>query len=327
MNVTEASELAADVLEEVSNAVIVDESVLRTVLTGVVSRGHVLLEDVPGTGKTLTARSFSTALGLSFSRIQFTPDLLPSDVTGTYVFNERTREFEFNDGPLSANVVLADEINRASPKTQAALLEAMEERQVTIDGTTHGLPDPFFVIATQNPIEGSEGTFPLPEAQKDRFLVKSSLGYPDAAGERRLLDRREARDRPTPTAARVLDRDEMRAIQQVPERVRVHDDLKEYVVELVRATRTEPRVDVGVSPRGCQRLFEVARTRAALAGREYVTPDDIKAVAEPALSHRLVLTADATIDRVDERAVVRSVVESVPVPSVGRRGTSATSEI
>lgn len=323
MDVTEAGELATDVLNEVSNAVVVDETVLRTILTGIVSRGHVLLEDVPGTGKTLTAQSFATALGLSFSRIQFTPDLLPTDVTGTYVFNEKSREFEFNSGPIFANVILADEINRASPKTQAALLEAMEEQQVTMDGTTHDLPDPFSVIATQNPVEQGEGTFPLPEAQKDRFLVKSSLGYPDAAGERQLLDRRDARDQPTPTAKRVLNRDQMQPMQRVPERVRVHDDLKDYIVDVVRATREDPRVTVGVSPRGCQRLFEVARTWAALSGREYVTPDDIKAVAEPVLAHRLVLTADATVDGIEGRDVVRDILDEVPVPSVGYQDRNA----
>jgi MoxR-like ATPase len=316
MYVTEAGELATNVLNEVSNVVVVEESVLRTILTGIVSRGHVLLEDVPGTGKTLTARSFATALGLSFSRIQFTPDLLPTDVTGTYVFNEKTREFEFNSGPIFANVILADEINRASPKTQAALLEAMEEQQVTMDGTTHELPEPFSVIATQNPVEQGEGTFPLPESQKDRFLVKSSLGYPNEAGERVLLDRRDARDRPTPVAKRILDPRQLRSMQSVPEGVRVHGDLKDYIVDVVRATREDPRVTVGVSPRGCQRLFEVVRTWAALSGREYVTPDDIKAVAEPVLAHRLVLTADATVDGIEGRDVVRGILETVPVPSV-----------
>ena len=317
MEVAEAERLAEEVLSELSEVVVVEERVLRMILTGVVSRGHVLLEDVPGTGKTLTARTFATALGLSFGRVQFTPDLLPADVTGTYIFNEKTREFEFKQGPIFANVILADEVNRASPKTQAALLEAMEERQVSMDGTTHALPDPFFVIATQNPVEQGEGTFRLPEAQKDRFLVKSSLGYPDAAGERELLDRREARERSTPTAARVLERETVLALQRVPERVRVHDDLKGYIVDLVRATRNDARIEVGVSPRGCQKLFEIVRGWAALAGREYATPDDVKAVAEPVLAHRLVLTAEATVEGTDEGAVVEDLLADHPVPSVG----------
>ncbi|GGN94033.1 MULTISPECIES: AAA family ATPase [Haloarcula] len=317
MDVTEAGDRATAVLSEVSSAVVVDEEVLRMILTGVVSRGHVLLEDVPGTGKTLTARSFATTLGLSFNRIQFTPDLLPTDITGTYVFNEKTREFEFSSGPIFANVILADEINRASPKTQAALLEAMEEGQVTMEGETHDLPEPFFVIATQNPVESGEGTFPLPEAQKDRFLVKTSLGYPPKPGERELLDRRDARDDQTPSAERVLTTAAVREWQQVPERITVHDDLKDYIVEVVRETRMDPRVEVGISPRGCQRLFEVARGYASLQGRTYVTPDDVKAVADPVLAHRIVLTPDATIDQTTSSDVVDDVLDEVPVPSVG----------
>jgi len=317
MDVPTAGERASAVLEELSSVVVVDDEVLRTILTGIVSRGHVLLEDVPGTGKTLTARSFATALGLRFNRIQFTPDLLPSDITGTYVFDEQTREFEFSSGPIFANVVLADEINRASPKTQAALLEAMEERQVTLEGETHELPDPFFVIATQNPVERGEGTFPLPEAQKDRFLVKTTLGYPSRSGERTLLDRREARESQTPTARQILTREGVLDCQRVPEGITVHDDLKDYIVEAVRATRSDPRVEVGISPRGCQRLFEVARGYAAIRGRRYVTPDDVKAVAEPVLAHRLVLTADATVEQTARADVVGDVLDEVPVPSVG----------
>jgi len=316
MNIADAGDCASAVLSEVSDAVIVDDEVLRIILTGFVSRGHVLLEDVPGTGKTLTARSFATGLGLSFNRIQFTPDLLPTDITGTNVFNEKTRSFEFSPGPVFANVVLADEINRASPKTQAALLEAMEEGQVTIDGETHSLPEPFFVIATQNPVERGEGTFPLPTAQKDRFLVKTSLGYPSEAGERELLDRREGRADQTPSAQQVLDVNAIGQWQQVPERSTVHDDLKDYIVEVVRATRSDPRVEVGVSPRGCQRLFEVVRGYASLSGRDFVTPDDVKAAAVPTLAHRIVLTADATIDQTTGEAVVRDIFDDIPVPSV-----------
>ncbi|TYL39370.1 ATPase [Natronococcus pandeyae] len=315
MNVTQASTEWATVLEEIGDAVICDRAFLEEILVGVAGRGHVLLEDVPGTGKTLTARSVATALGLSFSRIQFTPDLLPADVTGTHVFNERERSFEFNEGPIFANIVLADEINRAPPKTQAALLEAMEEGQVTVDGETRQLPDPFFVIATQNPVE-QEGTFPLPEAQVDRFLVKTSMGYPDEAGEVELLRRRASREEGSPTVSTVLEPEQIDQLRRVPETVRVDEDLLEYVAALARGTRTDGRVEVGVSPRGTQRLFEAARAYATLVGREYVTPDDIKRVAKPVLAHRLVLTPDATVNQVDKDRVIESVLESVPVPTL-----------
>ncbi|WP_416841695.1 AAA family ATPase [Haloferax sp. DFSO52] len=318
MDIDELHRQSTRVLDEISRSVVVDRSVLRRVLTGVLSQGHVLLEDVPGTGKTLTAQSFATALGLSFSRIQFTPDLLPADVTGTYVFDERDRTFEFSEGPLFANVVLADEINRASPKTQAALLEAMAEGQVTVDGETHALPDPFFVIATQNPVERGEGTFPLPEAQKDRFLIKDSLGYPDEEGELELLDRRDARDEPTPTVSSVLSRDLVREMQRVPETVRVNDEIKQYIVDIVRQTRTDERVSVGVSPRGCQRLFEVVRATAAVQGRSFVIPDDVKAVAHATVAHRIVPTAEATVNNVERKQIVDEVLAEVSVPTVSR---------
>ncbi|MFC4552006.1 MULTISPECIES: AAA family ATPase [Halorussus] len=315
MDASQASARCDDVLTEVSNAVIADPDVLETVLTGFLARGHVLLEDVPGTGKTLTARTFAAALGLSFGRIQFTPDLLPADVTGTHVFNEQDREFEFDSGPIFANVVLADEINRAPPKTQAALLEAMGEGQVTVDGETHELPDPFFVIATQNPVE-QEGTFPLPEAQKDRFIVKTTLGYPDEEGELELLDRRLARDERIPSADAVCSPEAVRAMQAAPETVDVERDVRRYIAEVARTTREDPRVKAGVSPRGTERLLETARARAVLAGRDFVTPDDVKRVAPPGLSHRLVLTPDAQVDNVRKSTVIRDVLEDVEVPTV-----------
>ncbi|WP_134669395.1 AAA family ATPase [Halorussus marinus] len=318
MDVTEASERCESVLDAIGGAVIADREFLETVLLGVLSSGHVLLEDVPGTGKTLTARSFASALGLSFSRVQFTPDLLPADVTGTHVFNEETRDFEFNEGPIFANVVLADEINRAPPKTQAALLEAMEEAQVTVDGDTHELPRPFFVIATQNPVE-QEGTFPLPEAQVDRFAVKSSIGYPDADGEYELLRRRAGRSAQSPSIGTVLDEKLVTDLREVPETVRVDDDLLEYVADVARATREDRRVEVGVSPRGTQRLFEAARARAVLEGREFVTPDDIKRVAQPVLAHRVVLTPDAKVNGVEKAAIVDRVLDEVAVPTVEQR--------
>jgi MoxR-like ATPase len=315
MDVTEASEHCEGVLDAIGNAVVADREFLETVLLGVMAGGHALLEDVPGTGKTLTGRSFASALGLSFSRVQFTPDLLPADVTGTHVFNEQDRTFEFSEGPIFANVVLADEINRAPPKTQAALLEAMEEGQVTVDGDTHELPQPFFVIATQNPVE-QEGVFPLPEAQIDRFAVKSSIGYPDVEGEYELLRRRAGRSTQSPEVGTVLDEQLVTDLREVPETVRVDEDLLKYMANVARETREDRRVEVGVSPRGTQRLFEAARTYAAMQGREFVTPDDVKRVARPVLAHRVVLTPDAQINNVEKAAIVERVLDDVPVPTV-----------
>jgi MoxR-like ATPase len=315
MDIDAASADCQAVLDAVGEAVIADREFLSTVVTGAVARGHVLLEDVPGTGKTLTARSLARALGLSFSRVQFTPDLLPSDVTGTHIYNERDRSFEFREGPIFANVVLADEINRAPPKTQSALLEAMEEEQVTVDGDTHPLPQPFLVIATQNPVE-QEGTFSLPEAQLDRFAVKAAVGYPDEEGEVELLRRRRGRAERSPTVERVLDADRVESLRKAPESVRVDEDLLYYMAQLTRTTRTDRRVAVGVSPRGTQRLFEASRARAVVVGREFVTPDDVKAVAQPVLAHRLVLTADAKVEDVDKSRVVREALDAVPVPTL-----------
>jgi MoxR-like ATPase len=317
-----AADTCAAVLDRVGDAVVVDRGVLETVAAAVLARGHVLIEDVPGTGKTLTARLLARTLGLSFSRVQFTPDLLPSDVTGTSVYDEHAGEFSFAAGPVFANVVLADEINRAPPKTQAALLEAMEERQVTVDGDTHALPEPFVVLATQNPVE-QEGTFRLPEAQRDRFLVETAVGYPDRAGELELLDRRASRRTLAPTVDPLLSPPEVRALQQVPEEVHVADALREYVVDLGRATRDDDRVATGVSPRGIQRIFEVARARAVVRGRDYVVPDDVKAVAEPAMAHRLVLATEASVGGVDRADVVRDVRERVTVPGMDRGSASS----
>ena len=315
MNVAEAAATCDDVLDAVGEAVIADRQFLETVLTGVLARGHVLLEDVPGTGKTLTARSFASALGLSFKRIQFTPDLLPADITGSNVFNRGSESFEFQPGPVFANIVLADEINRAPPKTQAALLEAMGEGQVTVDGETHPLPEPFFVIATQNPVE-QEGTFALPEAQRDRFVVKTELGYPSREGERTLIDRRAERASQSPTVDPVLEGEEVADLQTVPESIRVDGKLRDYVVDLGRATREDDRVDVGVSPRGIQRLFEASRAVAVIAGRDYVVPDDVKRIAPMVFSHRLVLTNEAAVRDTNPRAVVHDVLDRVEVPAV-----------
>ncbi|MCU4741269.1 MoxR family ATPase [Halobacteria archaeon AArc-m2/3/4] len=315
LSIDEASEEIDAVIDEIQRAVIIDQEFLETVLVGLLSKGHVLLEDVPGTGKTLTANSFAKALGLSFSRIQFTPDLLPNDVTGTHIYNEKEGEFEFNAGPIFANVVLADEINRAPPKTQAALLEAMGEGQVTTEGETRQLPQPFFVIATQNPVE-QEGTFPLPEAQVDRFNIKSSIGYPNNDGEVELLRRRNDRSTPTPTSERVLDLERVRAVQEVPERVTVTEDMLQYIAEVSRATRDDHRVSVGMSPRGTQRLYESARAHAVIQGRTYVTPDDVKSVSRACIAHRLVLTAESQVNDVDKSAIVEEVLAEIPVPTV-----------
>ncbi len=320
MDVDAVYERCEEILAEVGSAVITDSEVLRTILVGFMARGHVLLEDVPGTGKTLTARSYATVLGLSYSRIQFTPDLLPSDVTGTHVFNEGSGEFEFQSGPIFANVVLADEINRASPKTQAALLEAMEERQVTVDGETHELPDPFFVMATQNPIE-QEGTFPLPEAQKDRFAVKTSLGFPDESGELELLDARADRTERTPSVDRICSVETVETIRNAPESVYVDRKIKKYLIDLTRRTRTDERVEGGVSPRGTQRLFEAARAKAASQGRDYVAPEDVKRLAQPVLAHRLVLTADARVNGVEKKDVIHDLTEDIEVPTINYTAT------
>jgi len=240
---------------------------------------------------------------------------MPSDVTGSYVFEEETGEFHFTPGPVFANVVLADEINRAPPKTQSALLEAMEEGQVTVDGETHDLPEPFVVIATQNPVE-QEGTFELPEAQRDRFMIKTSLGYPTEEGTRELIDRRADRDRPDPTVSPVIDRETLLESQAVLEHITVEGPLRDYIGELCRTTRADRRVDVGVSPRGVQRLFEVSRARAVLSERDYVVPDDVKQIAPSALAHRLVLTPEASVEGVRRRAVIDSVLDSVDVPAM-----------
>lgn len=309
----EATEAIDAVIDRIGSAVIVEREFLETVVTGLLARGHVLLEDVPGTGKTLTAVALGDALDLTYNRIQFTPDLLPSDITGTHVYDEHEGEFRFQRGPVFANIVLADEINRAPPKTQSALLEAMDEGQVTVGGETYDLPEPFFVIATQNPIE-QEGTFQLPEAQRDRFVVKTSMGYPDRAGELELIDRRAGRTAMMPTVESVVTAEEVTQLRSLPEHIDMKTNVREYLVDLARASRDDPRVDVGVSPRGIQRFFEAARARALVAGRTYVAPDDVKAIAPAVMTHRLVLTAEAGIRDVEAGDVVADVLDSVDVP-------------
>ena len=316
MNLETAHDRVDSLLTSIESAVIGDRSLFEEVLLGILGRGHVLMEDVPGTGKTLTAKAFATSLGLSFSRIQFTPDLLPADVTGSHIFSEESGGFEFVPGPIFANIVLADEINRAPPKTQAAMLEAMEEGQVTVEDETHELPQPFLVIATQNPIE-QEGTFPLPEAQLDRFLVKTAMGYPDVEGYAELLRRRAGRTTQSPSVERVLEDGEIEAMQQLVETaIHVDDDMLSYMADIAVASETDHRVRVGISPRGAQRLFEAARAWAVIRERDFVTPDDVRDVAEPVLAHRLVLTAESQVQNVDKRGVIRDVLSDIPVPTV-----------
>jgi MoxR-like ATPase len=312
MELAEVQTLSSDVLDEVEQAVVGKRESLELVLLGFLADGHVLLEDYPGLAKTLAARSFAQVLSMRFSRIQFTPDLMPSDVTGSSIWNQRDGDFEFRPGPIFANLLLADEINRAPP-TQAALLEAMQERQATIEGTTHRFEAPFLVIATQNPIE-YEGTYPLPEAQLDRFLLRTAFGYPSREGEVDVLTRRIDRASDTAELRAVVDRETVLAMQGAVERVHVADSVREYCVDLVIATRAAPSCAVGASPRGSLALLKLARCRAALRGRDFVLPDDVKAVAVSALAHRLVLRPELWVQRISAEDVVREVLDTVPTP-------------
>jgi MoxR-like ATPase len=314
MELTRVAELACAMVDEVERAVVGKRDRLELVLAGLLADGHVLLEDVPGLAKTLTARSFADVTGLGFARVQFTPDLLPSDVTGSSIWNQRDAVFDFRAGPIFTNILLADEINRAPPKTQAALLEAMQERQVSIDGATRALEPPFLVLATQNPIE-YEGTYPLPEAQLDRFLLRTGFGYPSADDEWEMLARRLERGTDEVGLHRVVDRDTLLEMQRAVERVHVDESVGRYVVDLVAATRESPSVSVGSSPRGSLALVKLARCRAALAERDFVTPDDVKSVAVPALAHRLVLRPELWVQRRSGEDVVREVLEEVRTPA------------
>lgn len=312
---TKVAELSGRVVTEVEKAIIGKQTLLRMIMAAILSDGHVLLEDFPGLGKTLLANSFATALGLSFKRIQFTPDLLPGDITGGYIFNRATSEFELRKGPIFANIVLADEINRASPKTQSALLEAMQEHQVTIEGETMRLPDPFIVLATQNPIE-YEGTFPLPEAQLDRFIMKLSVGYPTAAEEQAILRSRRQRKQDAFSLSAVTNGHELIAMRQIVEEVYVDDDIEKYIVSLVTATRQDTRVVVGSSPRGSLALLKLARALAAIESRSYLLPDDVKHFAIPALSHRLILEPDLWTRRNAAEGIVQGLIGTVAVPVI-----------
>jgi len=315
LDVATASVKAHAVRTAVHGAIVGKDDVLDRVIVGLVADGHLLLEDLPGLGKTLMAKSFAQALGLSFARVQFTADLLPHDITGGEVFDAATSEFSFRPGPLFTNLLLADEINRAPPKVQSALLEAMQERQVTSERATHPLAPPFLVLATQNPLE-LEGTYPLPEAQVDRFMMRLSIGYPTAEEEKEILRRRRSRKTDETIVAPVLTTAEFLELQRAAEEIEVDPAIEEYIVQLVSQTRRDARAEVGASPRGSLALLKVARARALLDGRSFVVPDDVKSYAVPALAHRITIKPEPWIRGVRGSSVVETAVERVPVPKV-----------
>jgi MoxR-like ATPase len=307
---------AAAVLDEIEQVVVGKRAALTLILTTVLARGHVLIEDLPGLGKTLIARSFAAALGLDFTRVQFTPDLLPADLLGSTVYDMQSGRFEFRPGPIFTNLLLADEINRTPPKTQAALLEAMAEGQVSIDGITHPLPHPFIVLATDNPIE-YEGTYPLPEAQLDRFAVRLELRYLSERDEASMLRRRLDRGSAEPTVSQVVDAHDLLAMRESVEQVSVHEDVLHYVVSLAAASRHHPQVAVGASPRAEIDLVQLARARALLLGRDYVIPEDIKALAVPAVAHRITLRPEMWVRKIQGSDVVEDLLRRLPVPRTG----------
>ncbi|MEE9592902.1 MAG: MoxR family ATPase [Thermoplasmata archaeon] len=315
MKLENVASLSEALVAEVSRAIVGKEDVLERVVLAILSDGHLLIEDYPGLGKTIMAKSFAAALGCEYKRIQFTPDLLPADITGTYILDRRESDFVLRRGPVFTNVLLADEINRAPPKTQAALLEAMQERQATLEGETHPIDRPFLVMATQNPIE-FEGTYPLPEAQIDRFVMQIQMGYPSRAAEVEILSRRVARKQDLVEIERVADPKQIQDMQAAVEEVFVEEDVERYIVELVRRTRLHARVEVGASPRGSLALLKLSRSLAAMRGRDYVLPDDIKEIAVDALSHRLILKPAPLIRGVKPAAVVAEILQEVPVPKV-----------
>ena len=309
------ADISSALMNEVSKVIIGKNENLRRVTVGILSNGNMLLEDFPGLAKTLLANTFARALGCKFKRVQFTPDLLPSDIMGTYMYDQKSGEFKLRAGPLFSNILLADEINRAPPKTQAALLEAMQEKQVTIGTVTHKLPAPFIVMATQNPVE-QEGTYPLPEAQLDRFMFKMSVGYPDRADEDEILARRIARGKDAVDVDVITDPQRVIAMQQACEDVYVDPAIRMYMVEVVARTREDPRVLVGASPRGSQALLKTSRAAAAMRGRDFVTPDDVKAIAELAIAHRIILKPEHQIKGLEAGEVMQSILREVPVPTV-----------
>jgi len=306
--------VAQRISENVERVIVGKSKEVELALVAMLSQGHVLIEDVPGVGKTMLAKSLSRSIGCTFRRVQFTPDLLPSDVTGVSIYNQKTGEFEFRHGPIMAQIVLADEINRATPKTQSSLLEAMEERQVTVDGRTYQLPNPFLVLATQNPIE-YEGTYPLPEAQLDRFIMRISLGYPNKTDEIAIIDGQQ-KAHPIESLRQVASPEEMVSLQESVRGIFVDPLMKEYIVDIVDATRKHPGVYLGASPRGSLALFHTSQARAMMQGRDFVLPDDIKVLAPNVLSHRIIISPSSRMRDVSGTSVVKEILDTVPVPGV-----------
>ncbi len=306
--------VAERLIDNVARVIIGKRNEIRLVVLGLLCQGHILIEDVPGVGKTMMAKALARSIGASFSRIQFTPDMLPSDVTGISIYNQRTSEFEFRPGPIMAHIVLTDEINRATPKTQSALLEAMEEHQITVDGTTYPIDDPFLVMATQNPIE-YEGTFPLPEAQLDRFIIRIQLGYPGKQEEIAMLDSQQYQH-PVAEIRQVVNTEELLEAQKAVRDIHLNYDIKAYIVDLVTATRRHPDVYLGASPRGALALFRLTQAHAAALGRDYVVPDDVKLLAEPALAHRIILGPTARTKDISPGTVIQYLLNTTPIPGV-----------
>lgn len=318
LGVADIQNFSDQIAKNLEKVIVGKEKTLQMVVIGLLCQGHLLIEDVPGVGKTMLARSLAKSIGCSFSRIQFTPDMLPSDVTGISVFNQVTREFEFRPGPLISQIVLADEINRATPKTQSALLEAMEERQVTVDGVTHILPQPFMVLATQNPIE-YEGTFPLPEAQLDRFLMRVKLGYPAINDEIKILELQQLQH-PIESLQAIASLEEVTAVQKAVKTVFVAPAIKRYMVEMTRATRSSNDVYLGASPRGSLGLFRASQAMAAVSGRDYVIPDDVKALADFVLAHRIVVDPAARLRDITADVIVQEILRALPLPGGDLKG-------
>lgn len=313
LSATEIKSTGDRIITNIEKVIVGKRKTLEMTVIGLFCQGHILIEDVPGVGKTVLARSLAASLGLSFNRIQFTPDMLPSDITGVSIFNQVNKKFEFRPGPIMSQIVLADEINRATPKTQSALLEAMEERQITVDGQTHALPAPFLVMATQNPIE-YEGTFPLPEAQLDRFFMKISIGYPSIHDEINILEMQQL-NHPLNSLEPVIEPGELTSVQEMVKRVYVSPAVKQYIVDLIRATRSNKDLYLGSSPRGSLNLFRGAQARAAMVGRDFVLPDDIKALAVSLLSHRIIVSPATRLNDVNPGQVIDEILSSMPVPT------------